>query len=112
MTLNNYEIAKQMSMAAQDKKAQDVLTLEIKDISSIADYFVICSAQSAVQAQAIADNIVEQLEKQDLKPLRQEGYRNANWILLDYGDVVAHIFQKDDRSFYNIEQLWGDAPSV
>lgn len=97
--------------AAEDKKANDVLTLDISELSTIADYFVICSAANPIQAKAIADNIEEKMAEETSMELRhKEGYNNANWILLDYGDIVVHIFQEDDRRFYNIEQLWADAP--
>lgn len=96
--------------AAEDKKARDILTLDISKLSPIADYFIICSAGSTAQAQAIADHIEEKLLEQGQPPLHKEGYSKANWILLDYGGVVAHIFREEDRRFYNLEQLWGDAP--
>ena len=98
--------------AAQDKKARDIITLEIKKLSTIADYFVIMSAGSTAQAQAIADYIEEKLLERQRAVLRREGYNRANWILLDFGDVVVHIFKEEDRRFYNLEQLWGDAPSL
>ena len=105
-------MAKAAVAAAQDKKARDVLTLEISKLSPIADYFIILSAGNTAQAQAIADNIEEKLLEAGRALLRKEGYRQANWILLDYGDVVVHIFKEEDRRFYNLEQLWGDAPSL
>lgn len=106
------EMAKIVIEAAEDKKAKDVLALDISALSSIADFFVVCSASNSVQAKAIADNIEEKLSEKGLNLLHKEGYQNANWILLDYGDVVAHVFQEDDRWFYNLEQLWGDAPAM
>ena len=96
--------------AAQDKKARDILALEIGKMSPIADYFIILSAGNTAQAQAIADNIEEKLLGLEQALLRKEGYKQANWILLDYGSVVVHIFREEDRRFYNLEQLWGDAP--
>jgi ribosome-associated protein len=98
--------------AAEDKKGRDILTLEIKDVSPITDYFVICGAGSVAQAQAIADNVEEKMRERGESFLHKEGYNRANWILLDYGDVVVHIFQEEDRRFYNLEQLWGDAAAV
>ena len=105
-------MAKIAILAAEDKKAKDVLTLDIRKLSTIADFFVICSAANSVQAKAIADNIEEKMAEEQMVLLHKEGYTNANWILLDYSDVVVHIFQEEDRWFYNIEQLWGDAPAV
>lgn len=105
-------MAKTLVLAAEDKKAKDVLTLDISELSPIADYFVVCSAANPVQAKAIADSIEEKMSEEGANLLHKEGYNNANWILLDYGDVVAHIFQEEDRWFYNLEQLWSDAPAV
>lgn len=110
MQLKN--LAHKIVEAMEDKKARDVVALEIKDISLIADYFIICSAGSSVQAQAIADNVEEKMDELGISIRHKEGYKEANWILLDFGDVVAHIFQEDDRNFYNLEQLWGDAPVI
>jgi len=95
--------------AASDKKARDIVILDLEGVSLIADYFVVCSANSTTQVQAIADNIEEKLEEKGIKPLRKEGYREARWILLDYGSCVVHVFVEDDRRFYNLEKLWGDA---
>lgn len=106
------QLAKIAVLAAEDKKAKDVLTLDISNLSTIADFFIVCSASNPIQAQAIANNIEEKMSEEGLALLRKEGYNNANWILLDYGDIVAHIFQEEDRWFYNLEQLWGDAPAV
>jgi len=112
VNIDSKELANKIVEAMEDKKARDVIALEIKNISLIADYFIICSAGSSVQAQAIADNVEEKMDELGLHVRHKEGYREANWILLDYGDAVAHIFQEDDRSFYNLEQLWGDAPAI
>lgn len=109
MTELMMDLPKTVAEAASDKKARDILILDMNGISPVTDYFVICSANSTTQVQAIADNIVEKLEEQGLKPLHKEGYREARWILLDYGICVAHIFVEEDRYFYNLERLWGDA---
>lgn len=106
------EVAAMAARAADDKKARDILMLDIHDISVISDYFIICSGNTAVQVQAIADNIVEKLKEKGITPLRQEGVREGRWILLDYGYLVAHVFKEDEREYYNLERLWGDAPVV
>ena len=98
-----------VAAAASDKKARDIVILDVQGISPVTDYFVICSANTSTQVQAIADNIEEKLEEQGVKPLHKEGYREARWVLLDYGSCVAHIFVEEDRRFYNLERLWGDA---
>jgi ribosome-associated protein len=96
--------------AADDKRAEDIMVLNMKGISLIADYFVICHGNSDKQVQAIAREIKEKAGEvgQDVK--RMEGFDEARWILVDLGDVVAHIFHRDERSYYNLERLWGDAP--
>jgi ribosome-associated protein len=99
--------------AALDKKAADLDVLEVGALTSIADYFVLCSATNERQAQAIADNVVERLrEELKVRPLLIEGTTPGRWILLDFGDFVVHIFTEEMRRFYGLERLWGDAPNV
>jgi len=93
------------------KKGFDVIVMDLRKIASFADYFVICSADSDVQVKAIADQIDESLSKEGFKCWHKEGFKALSWVLLDYVDVVVHIFRKDARSFYNLEKLWGDAPT-
>lgn len=100
---------KMIASAASDKKAFDIQILDMTNISLITDYFIICSANSTTQVKAIADNIEEKLAENGIKLLHREGYNEARWILLDYGSSVVHIFVEDERRFYNIERLWGDA---
>ncbi len=96
--------------AALDHKAIDLVILEVQKISSFTDYFVICSGSSDRQVQAIAAHIEEKLGQQGINPLSVEGQREGRWILLDYGEVVAHIFYQPVREFYDLERLWADAP--
>ena len=99
--------------AALDKKAMALDVLQVGQLTSIADYFIIASATSERQAAAIADNIVDQLRDQlKVKPLLVEGATPGRWVLLDYGDFIIHIFTEDVRRFYGLERLWGDAPNV
>ena len=98
--------------AAQDKKAADIRVLDIQKISIIADFFIICSGGSTPQVHAIVENIQELLEKEGVITAHREGFREGNWVLLDYGDVVVHVFRESERQFYNLERLWGDAPVV
>ncbi|MEA1882063.1 MAG: ribosome silencing factor [Candidatus Marinimicrobia bacterium] len=100
-------LAAQISNFALDKKAEYVLSIEVKDLTSITDYFVICSADTGIQVKAITDSI---RRNTDNKPMRIEGYEHLNWVLLDYIDVVVHIFRTTERNYYNIEKLWADAP--
>ncbi|MFA5882185.1 MAG: ribosome silencing factor [Eubacteriales bacterium] len=112
MILSPDKVASLVAAAAEDKKAKDVLILDISDVSVVCDYFVICSGLSTTQVKAIAENVETKLEEQGMKKLRVEGFRDGHWVLLDYGSVVAHVFQEDDRHFYNLEHLWGDARVV
>jgi len=95
--------------AAMDKKAMDVVILDLRGITLIADYFLICNGRSNTHVKSIAENISEVLEVQGYKYLRREGFREGRWVLLDYGHLVIHVFQSEDRLFYNLERLWGDA---
>ena len=100
------------AQAALDHKAIDLAILEVKKLSSFADYFVISSGSSDRQVQAISSHIEEKLGKQGLHPLGIEGKREGRWVLLDYGDVIIHIFYHPIREFYDLERLWSDAPKV
>jgi len=95
----------------QEKKGNDIIRLDLRNIhSSVSDYFVICHADSATQVRAIAGSVEEEVYKaikQD--PIRKEGLQNCEWVILDYFDVVVHIFRTDKREFYGVEDLWGDA---
>ena len=94
----------------QEMKAKEIITLDLRDIeSSVCDFFIICHGTSSTHVSAIADSIIESsLKSIKEKPWNKEGLTNGNWILLDYGNIVAHIFQKETRDYYNIEKLWGD----
>jgi len=94
---------------ALEKKAFDVKILDLRKLSSVCDFFVICSASVELHAKAIADGIIENLQKQGINFWHNEGYQNSRWILLDYVDVVVHIFLPEVREFYALEKLWGDA---
>lgn len=98
--------------AALDKKALDPVLLELKGTTSFTDYFLLCSGKSDRQVQAIAQAIVETLKKNGIQPLGQEGMARGRWVLLDYGDVVVHIFLEAVRKFYDLEGLWIDAPKI
>ena len=98
--------------AAQDKKALDLVLLDLHKIGSFTDCFIICSGTSAPQNQAIADEIERRLKKLHRRPNHIEGYTQAEWILMDYSDFVIHILLPKTRSFYNLERLWRDAPRM
>lgn len=97
-------------LAAEDRKAIDLKVLQLEKISDFTDYFILCSGSSERQVQAIADAIDERLRAEKVRPLHVEGYNRGQWVLLDYGDFVVHIFQDETRRFYSLERLWGDAP--
>ena len=98
--------------AADDRKAADLKVLHLQKISDFTDYFLICSGTSERQVQAIADAVQERLREHRVRPLHVEGYNRAQWVLLDYGDLVVHVFQEEPRRHYALERLWGDAPDV
>ena len=93
-----------------NKKGDDVVLIDLRKVTTFADYFLICSADSDVQVRAIADEVEKSLKDEGIKCWHKEGYTALKWVLLDYVDVVVHIFQKESRLFYNLEKLWGDAP--
>ncbi|MEK4284636.1 ribosome silencing factor [Ureibacillus sp. FSL K6-0165] len=98
--------------ALDDKRAEDIVILNMKNISLLADYFIICHGNSDRQIQAIAREVKEKAEENGFDVRRIEGYDSARWILIDLGDMVVHVFNKDERQFYNLERLWGDAPQI
>jgi len=111
--LNNCGVLIQRACAAADsKKAKEIKVLDIRGISPITDYFVICSGSSSIQVKAIADEIEEKLMDEGFYFSHREGYNSARWILLDYGAVIVHVFHEEDRDFYNLERLWADAEVI
>jgi ribosome-associated protein len=109
--MNNNEL-KVIADAMLEKKAQDVVSLDLRSIgTAISDYFIVCNADSTPNVVAIADNIEDRMiEKCGRKVIRTQGKENAFWVIMDYGDVVVHIFQTPYRAFYRLEDLWADAP--
>jgi ribosome-associated protein len=95
---------------AHDKKAEDVIIIDLRKLNAPTDYFVICSGSSDRQVKAITDNVIEGIEEKGYKPWHIEGYTAKKWVLIDYVDVVVHVFHGDRRAFYSLETLWGDAP--
>ena len=108
--------AKEMALAAakalDSKKGRDIKVLEIDKITTLADYFVICSGGSNTQINALCDEVEKELDQLGEQPIHREGYRGGGWILLDFGCVIVHIFQQDMREFYNLEHLWSDAEEI
>jgi ribosome-associated protein len=110
--MTSKKLASTIAQLTLTKKAEDIIILDLRKLTSITDYFVICSGQTDMQARAIADAVVEGLLPKRVKPWHREGYEVGSWVLLDFVDVVAHIFQQETRDYYRLEELWGDAPAV
>ena len=110
--LDAFEKAKKAVKVLDAKKANDIALLKVSDLTILADYFVICSANSTTQVRALADSIEEEFEKVGINPLSREGKQGLNWILLDYGDFILHIFVQETREFYGLEKLWDDAEKM
>ncbi len=98
--------------ALDSKRAEDIQLIGIKDLTIIADYFVIANGTSNTQTKALADSVEYELKQLGVEPIREEGYAGANWIILDYNDIVVHVFYKETREFYNLEKLWQDGEFV
>ena len=107
--MKSKDLAYKIADLALDKKAKQIIVIELNEISSIADYFVLMSGESSTQIKAIADHVTKELKKKKVKIYHREGYNSLNWVLLDYVDVVVHIFRPETREFYGLERLWGDA---
>lgn len=112
MKLTSKQKALKIASLLSDKKAVDIKILELKDLTIITDYFVICSAESTTQVKAISEYVEETLESEGMKPFGIEGFSYAHWVLMDYGDVIVHIFLEETRHFYDLERLWLDAPRI
>lgn len=106
------EAAKIAVNAMEEKKAEDIQIIDISGISVIADYFIIANGNNINQVHAISDRVEELLAQNDIRPKQIEGYEHANWVLMDYGDVIVHIFDKENRLFYNLERIWRDGKKI
>jgi ribosome-associated protein len=107
--LESIDLVNQITSLIFNKKGFDVSVLDIRKLTSMADYFVICSADSETQVKAIADEVEKNLKDNGIKIWHKEGYKALSWVLMDYVDVIVHVFKKEARQFYNLEKLWGDA---
>ncbi|MDH5763940.1 MAG: ribosome silencing factor [Nitrospinota bacterium] len=106
------ELQQMVVSAATDKKASDIIILDLRNRTDLTDYFMICSGQSKVQVQAIADGIQERSYNSPYKVYTVEGYSTGQWIILDMGDMMVHVFHHETRSHYDLERLWGDVPVI
>jgi len=106
------EMARLAYTALDDKKGEDIRVIEIKDISVIADYFIIANGTNSSQVTALVDSVKDALGRKGYDPKRIEGIRTSSWVLMDYGDLVVHVFSKEDRLFYDLERIWRDGKTV
>ncbi len=106
------EMAKIAFHALDEKKGEDIRILDISELSPIADYFIIANGNSTSQVNALVDNVEEQMSKAGYDCRQREGYNTGAWVLLDFADVIIHVFDKDNRSFYNLERVWSDGREV
>ena len=110
--MNAKEMAKLVCHALEEKKAEDIRIINIEEVSVLADYFIIASGTNRNQVQAMSDNVEETLGKAGVNPKQIEGYQTENWILLDYGDVIVHVFDEENRLFYDLERIWRDGKVI
>lgn len=110
--MTSRELAKIAVAGLEDKKADDIRVIDISEVSVMADYFIIASGTNRNQVQAMADNVEEKLHDAKVLPRQIEGYQTANWILMDFNDIIVHIFNEEDRLFYNLEKIWLDGKMI
>ena len=110
--LTSKETVKLIIAALEDKKAENIQIIDISEVSSVADYFIITNGTNKSQVQALADNVGEKLDREGIHAKQVEGYSIANWILLDYTDIVIHVFDRESRGFYDLERIWRDGKLI
>lgn len=110
--MNSYELAKQTAQLLDSKKAENISVIKIDAISSLADYFVIATGRGSTHVRSLSDELEEKLKELGVTPARIEGYRSDSWILLDYTEVVVHVFTQEARDFYDLDRLWTDGVKV
>ena len=110
--METVERAKLIANALDDKKAKDIKILEIKELSSLAEYFVICTCTSSTQVKAAADSAEDKMDEAGYPVSHREGYNTGSWILLDFHDIIVHVMSEESREMYSIERLWADAPEI
>ncbi len=110
--MNSLNLSKEITKLIQNKKGYNIKILDLRKLTAISDYFVICSADSDTQVRAISEEIDDKLREQGIRCIHKEGYNTLNWVLLDYFDVIVHVFKLESRNYYRLENLWGDAPVI
>ncbi|GAB6100229.1 ribosome silencing factor [Halanaerocella petrolearia] len=111
-TIKTDELAKKIVEGAKDKNAEELAVLDMRGITTLADYFVICNGTSTPHVRAIFNSIEDNLQEEEIEVLHKEGTDENRWVVLDYADVIVHVFHKEERELYNLEKLWGDAEEV
>ncbi len=106
------EMAMIVCKALEEKKGQEITVIDISDISCLADYFIIANGENSHQVQAMIDNVEDEMDKANYHFSQREGYQAARWVLLDYKDIVVHVFSKEDRRFYDLERIWRDGKFI
>lgn len=112
MDVNSKEMVKLAIEALEDKKAEDIKIIDISEVSVLADYFIIAGGNNTSQIQALCDNVEEKLYKAGYSMKQAEGYDTANWVLLDFGDIIVHVFDKENRLLYDLERIWRDGKTI
>lgn len=110
--MDSKELTRIAVKALEDKKGEDIKIIDIHEVSVLADYFIIADGSNSSQVQAMADNVQEELFKAGCECRQIEGYQSANWILMDYGDIIVHVFSREDRLFYDLERIWRDGKLI
>lgn len=110
--MNSKEFSEKICKVLLDRKAQDVLSIDVKEKTSVADYYVVAGGRSMTQTRALIDHVEEEMDKLGVAPIRREGVREGRWAVLDYGDVVVHIFNDESRLFYHLESVWDDGKNI
>lgn len=106
------KLARMIADACLDEKALDLVVLDVHDLTVIADYFVIASGRSMIQVRAIVEHVQDKLQEQGIVPIRKEGFQQGVWSVLDYNSVILHVFRQEERDYYQLENLWADAPQL
>ena len=110
--MTSFELTKDIVKVLDNKKAEDIQVIKVNDLTIIADYFVIASTTSSTHVKALVDEVEFQLKEKGVEPRKLEGYQYANWIIMDYGDVIVHVFHEETRNFYTLERLWSDGETI
>lgn len=110
--MDSKEFSAKICKVLSDKKGQDIIRIDVRDKSSLADYFIIASGRSTTQTRALAEYVEEEMDKLGVMPTRREGVKDGRWAVVDYGDVIVHIFNDETRLFYHLEKLWGSEENI